>query len=248
MDQETESAVVEWGDGPGPSLEIARTPESAIREAIQASKALRAVVKKQGWVQTYGGGSEHLTIEAWQFIGRFFGVSAHVVATSHVEYGDAHGFEAVAEVRTPDGRTVSRAVGLCMTDEDHWRERGRKAVSHRERLGMAQTRACSRALANLFRAVAKMAGYEGTPEDEAEHAGRQAAPPPPAKPREAPAGDEERLTQDEIKRAWALAKELHGKEAESVLRAALNKVGAQASAAVPRAKYEEFVRAIGGTL
>lgn len=248
MEAET-AAVVEWGGGPPPSLEMVRSPESAIDEAIKASKALRQVVKAQGWLQKYGGGSEHLTIEAWQFIGRFYGVCAYVAETRYVEYGDANGFEAIAEVRTPDGRVLSRATGLCMTDEDHWRRRGSKAVSHRERLGMAQTRACSRALANLFRSVAKMAGYEGTPAEEAEYAAQQQAPTKPKQePREAAAEEVERLTSEEIGKAWGLAKELYGDSAKDVFRVALDKLGCKASAQVPRAQYGEFLREIEGSL
>lgn len=72
-----------------------------------------------------------------------------------------YSFEAVAEVRTMDGRLIGRAEATCSREESKWVESDEFAVK-----SMAQTRACSRALRQALGFIVGMAGYATTPTEE----------------------------------------------------------------------------------
>jgi hypothetical protein len=258
------SAVEEYAQA---RLALARRPQDVIAEAKDVSRRLMEVVFEQGWARAYGGqrkkdelekdfiNRHHLTIEAWQFLARFFGVAVRVVDIQPLRIGDDHGFQATAAaVRISDGAELSRAVGMCMTDEPHWAERpkyewdprerrrmpsGTEPVKHSERAAMAQTRACSRVLSNLFRSVARMAGFAGTPDEEMapvhEQAPEEPEPQGYRQPEPLPVkkgAAVKLLTQEQRRDIWAMTQELHGKDAEDALRAALQPFGYRGTAEV----------------
>lgn len=82
-------------------------------------------------------------------------------------------YEAVAEVRTMDGRTVGRGEAICSREEKNWFDAEESAVK-----GMAQTRAQSRALRQALGFIVGMAGYNTTPKEEMDAAGVVAEPDP----------------------------------------------------------------------
>jgi uncharacterized repeat protein (TIGR04076 family) len=71
------------------------------------------------------------------------------------------GYLAGCEVVNREGQVVSYAEAACMRDEPNWAKKPRFQVR-----SMAQTRASSKALANVFRWVMVLAGLEGTPAEE----------------------------------------------------------------------------------
>lgn len=131
------------------------------------------------------GPSRHITRPGWQLLGAMYRVTAGTVDGSlkFVDYGGAEGFECTAEaIYVPTGKRISTAVGMCLTDEDNWDTRPEykwnEDTKRREKTGedlrvplyqlgsMAQTRACSKVLSNLFAFVAIMAGCSGTSAEE----------------------------------------------------------------------------------
>lgn len=100
--------------------------------------------------------------EDWQFVGAFFGHTALVRSTEelHGEDGVVIGYVAIADV-LHRGAKVSSAESACMRDEPNWSKK--PAFQLRS---MAQTRACAKALRNVFAWVMVMAGLAPTPAEE----------------------------------------------------------------------------------
>lgn len=129
--------------------------------AQEAAKALRDHVFK-AFPPARIQGRRYPCVEHWQTIASFYGVTAKVVATNYVEFGDHVGWEAIAEaIRVSDGAVVSRAEAMCMTDEPRWAGRPMHQIR-----AMAQTRAVSRVLRNVFARVMVLAGVEATPAED----------------------------------------------------------------------------------
>lgn len=118
------------------------------------------------------GNSRHITRPGWQLLGSMYRVTAGIVKTEYVEFGDAEGFEATAEaIYVPTGARISTADAMCTTDEPNWDTRPTKKdpdarVPLFQLRSMAQTRACSKVLSNLLSYVAVMAGCSGTSAEE----------------------------------------------------------------------------------
>lgn len=75
-------------------------------------------------------------------------------------------YEAIAEVRTLDGRLIGRGEAICSREEKNWMTAEDSAVK-----GMAQTRAQSRALKQALGFIVGLAGYSSTPKEEMDAAG-----------------------------------------------------------------------------
>lgn len=130
------------------------------------------------WLVPIGSG-RHAIIEAWQYLGQRAGIVARTAETRELRNpvtGEYEGAHAVAEAQRLDtGEIVGRAEQVCYADEVLQRKDGsvyrrwdgpdgrpqRHAI-----IGMAQSRAQSRALASVLRFLAEMAGVEGTPAEE----------------------------------------------------------------------------------
>lgn len=143
------------------SLPALRKPEEIVEEAKARANVLMQIVKEKGLSKTMGN-KEHIQVEAWQTVGRFFNCTAGADEADPVEVDGVKGAKAHARVideRT--GAVVSEAISYCMRDEPNWRNKPWFQVA-----SMAQTRAISKALANKFRWVAVLAGYSGTPAEE----------------------------------------------------------------------------------
>lgn len=162
---------------------LARPPAVVLEEARNAARALKDVLDAKAKKVVFNG-EQYLEFEDWQTLGRFYGVTAKVVDTHFVEYGDVKGFAARAVALRADGAEISAAEAECLNDEPKWRSRpvyewGETPTGRRERLkvgeepvplfmlkSMAQTRASAKALRNVLAWVVVLAGYRPTPAEE----------------------------------------------------------------------------------
>jgi hypothetical protein len=127
----------------------------AVRAAEQA-RVLLKLVREKGLARRFAGDHEHLSWEAWAFLGAANGLTAAIAWTRRLE-GDVAAWEARAEVRTLDGRTVGAAEAMCSVEEANWRRRDEYAIR-----SMAQTRATSKALRLVVGWIAALAGFEAS--------------------------------------------------------------------------------------
>lgn len=172
-------------------------PTAIVEQASKVASALASVIEKQGLSRNLGGRKNHVEIEGWQVAGTFLGAQALITDTQRIEpksefpvtskrkkWGKVDGkrqiveetedrwtcvgwsFDAVAEVRTMDGRVIGRGEATCSREEPNWKDATDSAVK-----GMAQTRACSRALRQALGFIVGLAGYSATPQEEMEAAG-----------------------------------------------------------------------------
>ncbi len=136
-------------------------PEEILAGAKRAAQALQGVIaaKKKPVIIS---GEQYLEFEDWQTVGRFYGITAKVISTAPVQFGDVHGFDARAVViRASDGMELSAAEAMCLNDEPNWKNRPLFMLR-----SMAQTRACAKALRNVLAWVVVLAGYRPTPAEE----------------------------------------------------------------------------------
>lgn len=141
-------------------LAITRAPEVVLSEAKRAAAALGDVIRGKAKPVIFNG-EQYLEFEDWQTVGRFYGVTAKVVSTASVTFGDVIGFEARAVVVRQDGAEISAADSMCLNDEPNWKDKPLFQLR-----SMAQTRACSKALRNVLAWVVVLAGYKPTPAEE----------------------------------------------------------------------------------
>lgn len=158
----------------GFSLRLQRKPEAIVAEARLCADALIAAVRRNGWVQKFGG-RDHLFFEAWAFLAAMYRVTPRTRETRVVQLGDVVGFEATAEAfHVPSGIVIGVADAMCMNDEDNWSSRpvyefdpkqrrkvqtGERQVPLFQLRSMAQTRAQAKALKGPFSWIVAMAGY-----------------------------------------------------------------------------------------
>lgn len=144
------------------------TPSEALERVNELATAIGAEIERNGWIAelNFGGRiSKHVKIEGWQFAGALIGVFGVIVKTERIKIEGVSGWEAHAEARTLDGRTVGAGDGMCMKNEDRW-----GGVDEYSRRSMAQTRALARALSGPLRFAVQKAGFDGTPYEDAEGA------------------------------------------------------------------------------
>lgn len=177
------------------TLSISRPPDQVLAEAKKAADALtRVIAGKKDPVKF--NGQTYLEFEDWQTVAKFYGVTVKIESTNLVNLGDVRGYEATAVALDRDGREVSRAESLCLTDEENWGMRpkyewqdeivnGKKVwddqrkryKANKVKVGdiptplfqlksMAQTRACAKALRQVFAWVVVLAGYKPTVAEE----------------------------------------------------------------------------------
>lgn len=142
---------------PAPSTNLfAADPVESLEKSKQVATALTDVLRGGGMIANIQR-KEYVNVEGWQTLGSMVGVSGVVTHTEKLD----NGFMATAEARTMDGRVIGRADALCTRDESSWKSRDDYAL-----LGMAQTRAISRALRGPLGFVVKLAGFEATSAEE----------------------------------------------------------------------------------
>ena len=159
-------------------LAMGRSPSAVLAEAHTAAKALKDLISKKE-KKVIMNGKQYLEFEDWQTVGGFYGAKSKSISTEYVEIGNAKGFKAKAVVIDANGNEISSAEALCLNDEEKWSTRpkyelkdGRKEkvgdvpVPTFQLMSMAQTRACAKALRNVFAWVVVLAGYAPTPAED----------------------------------------------------------------------------------
>lgn len=152
-------------------LSIHREPTIVLEEAKKAAKALAQVIagKKKPVIIN---GEQYLEFEDWMTVARFYGITAKVISTSPISFGDVQGFEARAvALKVNTGEEISAAEAMCLNDETNWKNRPLFMLR-----SMAQTRACAKALRNVLAWVVVLAGYRATPAEEMEGIGQTKPP------------------------------------------------------------------------
>jgi len=144
-------------------LSIHREPAIVLEEAKKAAKALSQVIagKKKPVIIN---GEQYLEFEDWMTVARFYGITAKVISTNPISFGDVQGFEARAvALQVSTGEEISAAEAMCLNDEANWKNRPLFMLR-----SMAQTRACAKTLRNVLAWVVVLAGYKPTPAEEME--------------------------------------------------------------------------------
>lgn len=134
-------------------------PKQILEQAALAAAALKDVVEKKTKKVVFNG-EQYLEFADWQMIARFYGSTVESLDSKYVEYGDVRGFEARAIV-LKNGVKISAAEAMCLDDERNWANKPLFQLK-----SMAQTRACAKALRNVFSGVVELAGYKATPAEE----------------------------------------------------------------------------------
>lgn len=217
-------------------LTLARAPKQVLAEAIDASKALKAVVSSRKDAVIFNG-KQYLTFEDYQTLGRFYGITTRIVSTEYIEIGGARGFVARAEaISTANGMVVSSAEAMCLNDEKNWEKKPLFQLR-----SMSQTRAGGKSLRNVLAWVAVLAGYDPSlAEEMTGDEGHRAAKPPVSEPKlkpeqDAPSGN--LISDGQRKRFYAIWKSA-GKTEDEVKQKLTEAIGVADSAQIPRDKYD----------
>lgn len=144
------------------TIQEEQTPKELLMKAKSAAMALNDVITSNKRPPVMFNGKPYLEFAHWQVIATAYRFTVATKDAEYVKLGEIEGFKARAEViDQTTGMVVGTAEAYCMKDEPNW-----KAKPLFQLASMAQTRAGAKSLANKFRFVAIMAGYEPTPSEE----------------------------------------------------------------------------------
>ena len=138
-------------------------PKDRLKRAKEVAKALKQFIRENESQSIMIDGHKYAKREAWQFVAACYQVSPMITSTEPVisDDGAELGFVATAHAIDETGRVVSGAEAACMYSENFWGQKPSFQLS-----SMAQTRACSKVLCNLFAWVMTIAGLCPTPAEE----------------------------------------------------------------------------------
>jgi len=135
----------------------------ALEYAAAKAKALKEVVDAQK-LSVKVGQSEHLRVEGWITIGEGYGLASKT-STKQLFWNETHtrviGAEVHATIVDRNGVERGGADQVCFNYEQ-----GKEDHTASQLIGMASTRAVSRAFNQLLRWVVVLAGYSPTPWEE----------------------------------------------------------------------------------
>lgn len=234
------------------TLSPARDIKIVMKEAKAIADTLNAYADSAQLYKKIGD-SKHLMIEGWLMCGAAFQVIPRTVSTEYLEFGPGvWGFKSVSEaVSVATGQVVGRGEAICTNDEERWGLRsqyeyvdgvktktGSVATPRQQLMSMAQTRANSKALSSIFRWVAKLGGFSGTPGEEMAE-GAEGKRQGPATPQRTEGSGGAVISDPQMKRMYAIAKKA-GID-ESAYRAFLKRHGFDHSKDVTKAKYDVMI-------
>jgi hypothetical protein len=154
-----------------PSQSVELTPsqfEQALANARKKANQLKQVVDEKDWTVMLGK-NQHLKVEGWIFLGQGYGLRADTRLAAidmptwerNSVTGEIEGAYGYATLLNTDGQQCGGAIAYCGRDEKNWVNSDHYAL-----LGMAQTRAVSRAFREQLSWVVALAGYNPTPYEE----------------------------------------------------------------------------------
>lgn len=141
-------------------------PQEMVDFASKAAKILKDIVTTAK-TSIKINGNEYLKFEAWQTIGKFYKSTVTVEWTKPIMWKDEQdkdvifGWEAKASVLDENGKVLGSAESSCSKEEPTWTKRANFQIR-----SMAQTRACAKALRQVYSWVVVLAGYQPTPAEE----------------------------------------------------------------------------------
>lgn len=104
-------------------------------------------------------GSNYLKAEAWLYLAKLKGLTPSIDVSPHRDTtGKLKWVDAVCHLLDIDGIEISKSAMMASKDEQFLKDLPDYAV-----YGMAETRAITRAIRNVYGYVAKGAGFESTP-------------------------------------------------------------------------------------
>jgi len=143
------------------TVELSTSPELATKKGIQAVTQLMKLLDQKEKPVIING-KRHMEFDDWIILGNFYGIDVRTGDAEPVEIFDVRGAKAKAEViRVDDGVVIGGAEAYCLSDERNW-----KGKPWFQLASMAQTRAGSKALANVLRGFVALKGISGTPAEE----------------------------------------------------------------------------------
>lgn len=178
------------------TVKLSTTPKEATQEARNTAVFLKKLLdQKPNPVMIHG--NRHMEFEDWITLGNYYGLSIATRDAEPVEVFGVKGFKAQADViRIEDGVRVGGSEAYCFSDEKNWRGKPLFQLA-----SMAQTRAGSKALANVLRWVVALEGISGTPAEEMTNTSKRVkpsqvvnTPEPPAPPKKAAAKKTKKAT------------------------------------------------------
>lgn len=128
-------------------------PKNEFEDFKKFVNATGSAIKKQD-------GTTYLKAEAWLYLAKLKGLTPSIDITPHrdVSTGKLQYVDAVCRLRDADGIEISKSAMMASKDEKFLKGLDDYAV-----YGMAETRAITRAVRNVYGYVAKGAGFESTP-------------------------------------------------------------------------------------
>jgi hypothetical protein len=164
-------------------------PTLAMERMALMARLLVDVVRDRKLVMKISG-HEYLLAPGWAVLAGMTGLSPYTAWTRPLE--DGTGYIARVEVRRiSDGAVISAAEQMCSRSERKWARADEHAL-----MGMAQTRASSRALRGPLQQIVELAGYKGTPAEEMVDEPKAAGPQTPT----GPVPDDEKPTKEQAAR------------------------------------------------
>lgn len=176
---ENELAVIEsrLSEIPDDALTAFASIGFGIDKMTEVAKRLFHIVEDRK-LYTVIQGKKHLAVEAWTVCGSLCGVAPRTVWCNRITGGNGAvlGYEARVEVvRINTQEIIGAAETECWLDEKFGRGKEKHAIK-----SMAQTRATSKAIAQILRWIPVLAGYSGTPAEEMDDGPQKHINPTPA--------------------------------------------------------------------
>jgi 2,4-dienoyl-CoA reductase-like NADH-dependent reductase (Old Yellow Enzyme family) len=137
-----------------------KKPQETLKVAREIAKAVADVVENRK-LYTIIQGKKYVQCEGWVTMGAMLGLFPQIVEVKEERSDRGVKYVAVCEIRTADGRLISRAESECAS----WEKNKEKQEEYAIR-SMAETRAVSKAYRICLSWIMSLAGYEPTPAEE----------------------------------------------------------------------------------